>query len=1107
MNPEHVDDVWTEADSTDSQPPSLKAPVIAPTFSKFPDEERREAKARARVEQGDREHRMWLPMLAIMLVVLVLVIAALFLPPLSLWDSISGDDDDEQTSTTQNGVAGAAHLAFGADALHGESNGLAIDVSAEDPGTGFGVYVVAVGPDSYLAGETPATGWNCTAAALPELPGPIDGQVYSLTQSGTAPTSLLLQVASTEDSSLYVWDAANNAWTFLPGQYEHRATVRYVPRCVALFRPVESARQVNVVLSPGDTFNPAVLEANARVYLAGARPLYPNTDPSSQYLTALYVPPIIKTEGAADVMPMMQNFENPAVIDVATVTQILENPALRSDHAQQVAAYALNNNYAGVALDYRGVPTELRAAYAAFLGELAGLMHQWGGVLTVVLPAPKFDMSTQTWQTEGYDWIAVGQAADQVIVNVAGSQNSAQDLMQWAIGQIERRKLVLGLSAYSLADQGDGSTAPTPLSDMADLLGVVQLDPAGEVVAGQTISAQLVNPYGLRPELAGSTLSLLNDQNAVLLSFRITDATTLHEQIGVAEAFNLSGVLIYDLMAAQVMPGLENVLVDYRVRADTTAETLAMTWVVRDGETVITTEALAPRETFTMTVPEGHAALTVEAHLGGVMFSSAAIVVGEAPAVTETATEAAPTAATEEAAAPAVTEEMVPLGGQAATPAPTATAAAETTETTETTETETTETAPAATEEAGMVPLGQNAAGPTQAQNANTPEAQLTVIPVTASTAVPTVLYVPPSTEAVPAATAEVIAQAATPSPTVAAAMDPAAVAAVLALTAPAVDPAGVDLGTAFEIGGHSTDFTGTSIRTMGKTHFKWVRFQIDYRLGMVPDDLKDRIGIAQGNGFKVLLSVVGDPAEMISDPVGYYQQYVAYVGGLAALKVDAVEVWHEMNDPAAWPVELGSAGYNKLLELAYSAIKTANPGTMVISGALQQAMPPAEGDLAAPRADDVFYDEMAAASAYRDCVGVQYLLGAVAPDATSGDPRGDAPIYYLNTSLDRAYDPLQKPLCLTRFGYLTPEGYGVILPEGYAWAQNTTLAQQGQWLAAAQQRLATGSVVPVRLMIVWSVDVPAFEQPVEEAGYSIIRPDTTCPACDVLEPLLKPAS
>ncbi|HEX3052850.1 MAG TPA: hypothetical protein VHP83_19480, partial [Aggregatilineaceae bacterium] len=864
-------------------------------------------------------------------------------------------------------------------------------------------------------------------------------------------------------------------------------------RCVALFRPVESARQVNVVLSPGDTFNPAVLEANARVYLAGARPLYPNTDPNSHYLTALYVPPIIKTEGAADVMPMMQNFEDPAVIDVATVMQILENPALRSDHAQQVAAYVLNNNYAGVAIDYRGIPVELRDPYAAFLGELAGLMHQCGGTLTVVVPAPEFNMSTQAWQTEGYDWIAIGQAADQVVINVFGNQNSALDLMQWATGQIERNKLVLGLSAYSLADQGDGSTAPTPFSDMTGLLGVVQLDPAGDAAVGQTVSAQLVNPYGLRPQLDGSTLSFLNDQNAVLLTFQMMDAATLHEQIGAAAAFNLNGVMVYDLMSAQVMPGLENALVDYRVNTDTPTETPALEWVVRDGDTVITTEALAPRETFTMTVPEGHATLTIEARLGGVMFSSAVIVIGEAPVVTETATEEA---------------GVVPLGGQAATPAPTATA----------------ETAPAATEEAGMVPLGQNAAVPTQAQNANTPEAQLTVIPVTAATAVPTVLYVPPATEAAAAtaesaaaevptetataeATAEVVAQAATPSPTVVATMDPAAAAAVLALTAPAVDPAGVDLGTAFEIGGHSTDFTETSIRTLGKTHFKWVRFQVDYRLGMVADDLKDRIGIAQGNGFKVLLSVVGDPAEMTSDPVNYYQQYTAYVGGLAALKVDAVEVWHEMNDPAVWPVELGSAGYNKLLELAYSAIKTANPGTMVISGALKQALPPAEGDTTAPRADDVFYDEMAAASAYRDCVGVQYLLGAVAPDATSGDPRGDAPIYYLNTTLDRAYEPLQKPLCLTRFGYLTPEGYGVILPEGYAWAQNTTLAQQSQWLAAALQGLATGSVVPVRLMIVWSVDVPAFEQPVEEAGYSIIRPDASCPACDVLEPLLKPAS
>ena len=65
------------------------------------------------------------------------------------------------------------------------------------------------------------------------------------------------------------------------------------------------------------------------------------------------------------------------------------------------------------------------------------------------------------------------------------------------------------------------------------------------------------------------------------------------------------------------------------------------------------------------------------------------------------------------------------------------------------------------------------------------------------------------------------------------------------------------------------------------------------------------------------------------------------------------------------------------------------------------------------------------------------------------------------------------------------------------AWAAaNTTVAQQAQWLAQAAQLAKSSSLV--RLMIVFNVDFTVYgDDP--QAGYAIVRPGGSCPACDAL--------
>jgi LysM repeat protein len=300
-----------------------------------------------------------------------------------------------------------------------------------------------------------------------------------------------------------------------------------------------------------------------------------------------------------------------------------------------------------------------------------------------------------------------------------------------------------------------------------------------------------------------------------------------------------------------------------------------------------------------------------------------------------------------------------------------------------------------------------------------------------------------------------------------------------------------------FELGGQVDSFGyPDQMRQAGMT---WVKRQLRYSLGDSPDNAAGMINQAHSQGFRIMLSVVGNPAQLGAGGDGYMDQFAGFLAGVARLGPDAIEVWNEQNLDREWPIgQINPATYTRMLSKAYGEIKRANASVMVISGA--PAPTGAEGAFGVDKVwnDDRYIRGMVAAGAaqYMDCIGIHYNEGIVSPDQTSGDPRGDN--YYTRYfwGMVNTYSGAfggAKPLCFTELGYVTPEGLSGPLPSGFAWGQNTTVAQQAQWLGrAAQLSRSSGKV---RLMIVWNVDFSAYgADPL--AGYAIIRPGGGCPAC-----------
>ncbi|GAB4509760.1 MAG: hypothetical protein OHK0046_05340 [Anaerolineae bacterium] len=305
-----------------------------------------------------------------------------------------------------------------------------------------------------------------------------------------------------------------------------------------------------------------------------------------------------------------------------------------------------------------------------------------------------------------------------------------------------------------------------------------------------------------------------------------------------------------------------------------------------------------------------------------------------------------------------------------------------------------------------------------------------------------------------------------------------------------------------FELGGHVVGLGTDTVEAMRTAGMTWVKKQLRFNQGDPGTTAQGMITDAKGKGFKILLGIVGSPAQM-TDYNAYIQDYARFVGEVAALGPDAIEVWNEPNLAREWPEgQIDGARYTQLLAAAYNAIKRVNPNIIVISG----APAPTGAEAAFPGRvvnDDRFMQQMANAGAanYMDCVGLHYNEGIVGPSVTTGDPRDNFPTRYYGGMVARASVISGKPICWTELGYLSPEGMPGPLPPLFAWAGDVTVSEQAAWLADAARIAAQSG--RVRLMIIWNVNFTGWDDD-PQGGYAIIRPGGGCPACSALGTVMR---
>ena len=296
-----------------------------------------------------------------------------------------------------------------------------------------------------------------------------------------------------------------------------------------------------------------------------------------------------------------------------------------------------------------------------------------------------------------------------------------------------------------------------------------------------------------------------------------------------------------------------------------------------------------------------------------------------------------------------------------------------------------------------------------------------------------------------------------------------------------------------FDWGGQTHDLLNPA--PMQQAGMNWVKFQLKWRSDSVPSEINEKMAKAKALGFKVLISVTGDPYPTSID----YDAFVAFMGGMAALSPapDAIEVWNEMNIDFEWPAgSIDPAIYvERMLIPSYAAIKAANPDIMVISGA---PAPTGFDNGTNAWANSRYMNGMVAAGAvdHMDCIGMHFNEGATPASAQSGHPAGEYFGWYFLPSLQNTFFAFggQRPVCITELGYLSGEGYGGV-PGRFSWASGTSTQEHAEWLYEALGLSYQSGYVD--LAIVFNVDIFHYEAD-PQGGFAIIRPGGGCPFCDL---------
>ncbi|MCB8948499.1 MAG: SH3 domain-containing protein [Ardenticatenaceae bacterium] len=986
--------------------------------------------------------------------IVILVIAALFLPPFSLGERLrSGGEEDVAAADSPTASPTETETVVASNpSIAGE-----VDVIASDTSAAVNVSSLSEGEAAAELGAFPA---NSTVRGnvykVEHATTPLMGKVAINVPAGTA----------VEMVDLYGWDGGS--WRFIPSQIDVETR--------QIVSPEHDLYQAFALIEPG---NPDTVAVGADLL-----PLQALPDPAVPSLTELSVGTLTlvgngELQGEVTEVPagefdaLVRVTNSGVVVDQASLAALLGDSTAQTNQINALVNTAVSGGFAGINLDYQGVEVAQKEAFSSFVSSLADALHAQNLVLAVTVNTPQ-DNGGQ-WDSAGQDLAAIGQSADIVYMRMpldpaAYSDNGiGMQLLNWVTRTVDRSKLTMVLNAGAVDRVGDAFLEMSNEQALANFGELEFVSGSEEVEPGTAVELALSGDASPL-EWDGSSLTYrysyeMNDQTHDVW---LGNPAALSSRLGLAERYHLRGAAVEGLGNVNDGAGYAAALAAF-TGAGAPPETsgAAIVWTVLDAEGSVLASESGSDLTFAWAGEEaaGNYTINAEFALGEAVASLGSVNVNVAEAVAEepeaetaviTPTESTNTGSIDPGDADAVVNANANI-----------------------------RVGPGLTY--GLIAGGLNRGTQVQVTGRNSDASWYQILMPNDGAEGWIFGTLLDLNAGLDVSSLEVVE------------VDPPTVAdggGGSTGTTPA--PAPVANGS-FELGGQTHGFANPTL--MAYAGMNWVKFQHKWGTGDSPDAVAGRIQQAHANGFKVLLSIPGADHSSIN-----YTAYVNFLAGVAALGPDAIEIWNEMNIDREWPSgQIDPVAYtNNMLKPAYQAIKAANPNVMVISGA--PAPTGFFGGCGGGGCDDALYiSGMASAGAanYMDCIGIHYNEGIVPPSQQSGDPRSEHYTRYFWGMVNAYYNAFggSRQLCFTELGYLSGQDYGG-LPAGFAWAGNTTISQHAAWLAEATSLAANSG--KTRLLIVFNVDFVTFNSD-PQAGFAMIRKDGSCPACETLRQVMNP--
>lgn len=582
-----------------------------------------------------------------LIVIPFLVLLALALPPLALPQRILSAGYSPISSTGGSiSTADGAQFSIPANATKSGVN-IRLDVQPRD-----------VFMKSSLAQTLPAT-------------LDVKSPVYQPSLQGTLPAQAVLSLPIPDGAdpftTLDVYGYFGKKWSKLPFQLfvDDMRVEAYlttaIPQIVIVTQTGAQAPTISADLTASTTLpapvppllaevNPVGLSIADGGGVAGSVPNIPEASAASPY----------------QVLPTITNFDGDQYRG-DLVDQMITAPDLRKQHIQTLVDLAVENLYPGLNIDYQAMDSANQKDFTAFVTELARALHAKDKILSVTMELPD-QRSLDTWNTDAFDWMAIGQVADVIKLPLpttldaytGGANSQVHQYLQWAVGRVDRYKLQLTFSALG-RDEFGSTYAPISFANAFKLIGAPDVPATVLPNTKVTFDLPSLRNGGIKSDTAtGLFYFNYKDDKGQSHTIYIESADSMSKKMALALQYNLRGVALRDITADGVDARVWDALTQYHAtQAVVYNSKPSVAWRV-NGQVVGTVPSTDPRFAWTSPAQGGDvkidAVISLDSTQPPISTSSVAQVQVVKPTPTPAPTAVPPTAVavkpTQPAAAP-----------------------------------------------------------------------------------------------------------------------------------------------------------------------------------------------------------------------------------------------------------------------------------------------------------------------------------------------------------------------------------------------------------------------------------------------------------------------